>query len=168
MSEPTSQPQRTRTVSWEDPLPVSLAARTMSGKDFFQAIADGTLSPPPFGVLLNMQAIEVGDGYMAFAVEPAEYHYNPIGIVHGGLAATLLDSAMGCAIHTTLPAGQGYTTLELKVNYVRPMTMKTGLVRAEGRVIHRGGQIATAEGKVVDAEGKLYAHATTTCLLFRG
>jgi uncharacterized protein (TIGR00369 family) len=102
-----------------------------------------------------------------FAVQPDEYHYNPIGVVHGGLAATLLDSAMGCAVHTTLDAGTGYTTLELKVNYVRGMTRDTGRVRCEATVVRRGGTIATAEGRLIAEEtGKLLAHGTTTCLIF--
>ena len=102
-----------------------------------------------------------------FAVEPAEYHYNPIGVVHGGVAATLLDSAMGCAVHSALPAGAGYTSLEIKVNFVRPLTAETGRVRCEAKLIHLGGRTATAEGRVVDEAGKLYAHGTTTCLIFR-
>ncbi|HEX5705724.1 MAG TPA: PaaI family thioesterase, partial [Pyrinomonadaceae bacterium] len=98
---------------------------------------------------------------------PEEYHYNPIGVVHGGLAATLLDSAMGCAVHSTLPAGAGYTTLEIKVNFVRPLTTETRGVRCEARVVYVGGRTATAEGRVTDEQGKLYAHGTTTCLIFR-
>ena len=108
---------------------------------------------------------EVGEGRVVFAVEPQEYHYNPIGMVHGGLAATLLDSAMGCAVHSLLPEGRGYTTLEIKVNYVRALKHDTGRVRAIGKVIHLGGKIATAEGSLIDSAGKLYAHGTTTCLL---
>ena len=104
---------------------------------------------------------------MVFAVEPAKYHYNPIGVVHGGLAATLLDSAMGCAVQSLLPAGTGYTTLEMKVNLVWALTVETGEAHAEAKVIHMGGRIATAEGKVVDRSGKLYAHATTTCIILR-
>lgn len=102
-----------------------------------------------------------------FACEPAEYHYNPIGTVHGGLASTLLDSAMGCAVHSTLPAGAGYTTLELKVNMLRPIAVSTGRLLCEGRTVHVGGRVATAEGRLTDEAGKLYAHATTTCMLFR-
>jgi uncharacterized protein (TIGR00369 family) len=93
--------------------------------------------------------------------------YNPIGVVHGGVAATLLDSAMGCAVHSTLPAGARYTTLEIKVNYIRPMSAETGEVRCEANIIHVGARTATAEGKIVDQQGKLYAHATTTCIIFR-
>jgi uncharacterized protein (TIGR00369 family) len=116
---------------------------------------------------MNFQIAELSEGRAVFTVEPAEYHYNPIGVVHGGLAATLLDSAMGCAVHSTLPAGVGYTTLEIKVNYIRAMTAETGLVRCEAQVIHVGGRTATAEGRVIDSSGKLYAHATTTCMIFR-
>jgi uncharacterized protein (TIGR00369 family) len=116
---------------------------------------------------MNFRAAEVSEGRAVFLVEPAEYHYNPIGVVHGGLAATLLDSAMGCAVHSTLPAGATYTTLEIKVNYIRPMSAETGLVRCEANIIHVGGRTAIAEGKIVDAKGKLYAHGTTTCLILR-
>src|SRR3712207_5355656 len=116
---------------------------------------------------MNFGLAELGQGSAVFTVEPAEYHYNPIGVVHGGLAATLLDSAMGCAVHSTLPAGAGYTTLEIKGNYVRPMTAGMGLVRCEAKVIHTGGRTATAEGRIVDDDGKLYAHGTTTCIICR-
>lgn len=116
---------------------------------------------------MNFGIVELSEGYAVFDVEPAEYHYNPIGVIHGGLAATLLDSAMGCAVHSTLPAGVGYTTLEVKVNFVRAMTAETGRVRCEAKLIHLGGRTATAEGRIVDESGKLYAHGTTTCLIFR-
>jgi uncharacterized protein (TIGR00369 family) len=122
---------------------------------------------PPFALLMGISMVEIEEGQVVFAVEPAEYHYNPIGVVHGGLAATLLDSAMGCAVQSLLPAGTGYTTLEMKVNLVRALTVETGEVRAEAKVIHMGGRIATAEGKVADRSGKLYAHATTTCIILR-
>ena len=114
-----------------------------------------------------MVITEVSEGRVVFTAEPAEYHYNPLGTVHGGIAATLLDSAMGCAVQSMLPHGGGYTTLELKVNYLRPMTSKTGTVYAEGKIIHVGGRTATAEARLMDASGKLYAHGTTTCILLR-
>ena len=158
---------RTRTVSWEDPRALADAARGVSGLEFLQRVASGELPRPPISALMNFGLAELGEGWAVFTVEPAEYHYNPIGVVHGGLAATLLDSAMGCAVHSTLPAGAGYTTLEFKVNFLRPLTAETGEVRCEARVIHVGGRTATAEGKVVDSAGKLYAHATTTCIIFR-
>ena len=159
---------RTRTVKWEDPRPLSEAGRGLSGLEFLQKIVRRELPPPPLAVLLNFDLVEVDEGRAAFAVDPAEYHYNPIGVVHGGLAATLLDSAMGCAVHSTLPAGAGYTTLEIKVNFIRAMTGTTGRVRCEAKVVHVGARTATAEGRVIDEAGKLYAHGTTTCLILRG
>ena len=111
--------------------------------------------------------VGVSEGRVVFALEPAEYHYNPLGTVHGGVMATLLDSAMGCVVQSMLPAGTSYTTLELKVNYLRPITSKTGIVYCEGKIIHVGGRVATAEGRLTGADGKLYAHGTTTCIILR-
>ena len=158
---------RTRTITWEDPRALAKAAVGLSGMEYLQKIIAGEFPPPPIGVLLNFRIAELSEGHAVFTVEPAEYHYNPIGVVHGGLAATLLDSAMGCAVHSTLPAGASYTTLEIKVNFVRPMSAETGLVRCEANIIHVGGRTAVAEGKVLDEKGKLYAHGTTTCIVFR-
>lgn len=157
--------ERTRTVTWMDPTQVGKSALAMAGADFLRAIAEGRLPPPPIARLMDFAISEVGPGRVVFEVEPQEFHYNPIGSIHGGLAATLLDSAMGCAIHSLLPEGRAYTTLELKVNYVRGMSRGTGRVQAIGKVIHLGGRVATAEGRIEDAKGKLYAHGTTTCLL---
>lgn len=158
---------RTRSITWEDPEPGARVGRTMSGLDYLKAIQEGTIPAPPIAVLMDMSIVETSEGRVVFAAQPAEYHYNPLGTVHGGFAATLLDSAMGCAVQSTLPAGTGYTTLELKVNYLRPMTRETGPVLCEGKVIHVGGRIATAEGRLIDADGKLYAHGTTTCIVLR-
>lgn len=163
----TTPTQRQRTVTWDDPMIGAQAAPTMSGLDYLHAIERGELPAPPIAALMNLTLQEAEEGRAVFRVEPAEYHYNPIGVVHGGLAATLCDSALGCAIHTTLPAGVGYTTLELKVNFVRPLTATTGPVTCEAKVIHVGGRSATAEARVTDRAGKLYAHATTTCLIMR-
>jgi len=163
-----SDKARTRTFSWEEPKALAEAARGLSGLEFLKRVASGELPRPPISALMNFGLAELEEGRAVFTAEPAEYHYNPIGVVHGGLAATLLDSAMGCAVHSTLPAGAGYTTLEIKVNYVRALTAETGEVRCEARVIHVGGRTATAEGKVLDAAGKLYAHATTTCIVLNG
>jgi uncharacterized protein (TIGR00369 family) len=138
----------------------------LSGLEFMQGILEGRFPPPPITAALKFELVEVEHGRAVFEGVPEFAFYNPIGVVHGGYAATLLDSCMGCAVHTTLPAGQAYTTLEFKINFVRPMTDKTGLVRAEGRVIHPGNRAATAEGSLYDARGKLLAHATTTCLIF--
>ena len=138
----------------------------MTGLDFVRAMFAGKLPPPPI-----MQTIEPFDqvadnGAVAFSSVPGFRHYNPIGSVHGGYAATLLDSAMGLAVHTTLPAGSGYTTLEFKVSFIRGMTKDTGPVRTEGKVLNAGRRAATAEARIIDAAGKLLAHATTTCLVF--
>ncbi len=166
MSDPT--PQRSRTFTWDDPMVCAQGAQRMAGKDFLEAMVRGEYPRPPIAMALGFGLIELGSGSAVFEVEPAEYHYNPIGVVHGGLLATVLDSAMGCAVHSTLPQGTGYTTLELKVNFVRPATKHTGPLRCEARVLHRGRRSATAEGRVIDTEGKLYAHATTTCLVMEG
>ncbi|HYE66447.1 MAG TPA: PaaI family thioesterase [Pyrinomonadaceae bacterium] len=166
MMDDAGKVERTLTLRWEDPHALAEAGRKLSGLEYLQKIIAGELPRPPIGVLMNFSLVELSEGRAAFAVEPAEYHYNPIGVVHGGLAATLLDSAMGCAIHSKLPAGVGYTTLEVKVNFVRPMTAETGRVRCEAEVIHLGGRTATAEGRILDQDGKLYAHGTTTCLIF--
>ncbi len=164
----TAPAERSRTFTWEDPLIGAQAAPSMPGLDYLRAIERGELPPPPIMRLMNISFVSAEEGRVVFAVEPAEFHYNPIGMVHGGLACTICDSAMGCAIHTMLPAGAGYTTLELKVNYTRPLTVDTGLVLCEGKVIHVGGRVATAEARITDRAGKLYSHATTTCMIFRG
>lgn len=137
-----------------------------SGMEVFEAIFAGELPPAPIGDTLDFVPIHMAPGEAVFQGRPQRRHYNPLGTVHGGWFATLLDSAVGCAIHATLPAGKGYTTLELKVNMVRPLNDGVPLVRAEGKVIHAGRQVATAEGRIVGPDGKLYAHATTTCLIF--
>ena len=138
----------------------------MTGLELLQAIAAGNAPGAPIAELMGFEPVEAEEGRVLFAAIPGPHHYTPIGTVHGGLAATLLDSAMGCAVHTTLPDGVGYTTLELKVNFTRPITSETGRVLCEGTVVHRGGRVATAEGRVIaERGGKLLAHGTTTCLL---
>ncbi len=165
MSDP--QTRRERTITWQDPMIVAEASKTMSGLEIIKAIQAGELPPPPIAELIGMWLAEVSEGRVVFAIEPAEYHYSPLGMVHGGIAATLLDSAMGLAVVSMLPAATGFTTLELKVNYVRPITDKTGVMYCEGKIIYMGGRIATAEGRLTDASGKLYSHGTTTCLVSR-
>ena len=157
---------RTLTVTWDDPIPAAKQAAGMSGREYLTAIVEGRFPPPPIARLMGFHLSQLGEGLAVFECTPGERHYNPISLVHGGLACTLLDSAMGCAVHTTLPAGSAYTTLEVKVNLVRPITKDTGLLRCEGRVLHSGKRVATAEGKLLDAAGKLYAHGTTTCMIF--
>jgi uncharacterized protein (TIGR00369 family) len=140
--------------------------KSYDGLDFLKAIIDGTLPQPPIAETLGFQLVEAAQGRAAFEGVPKFRHYNPIGSVHGGFTATLLDSALACAIFATMAKGDAWTTLELKINYVRPLTKDTGLVRAEGRIIHRGRTVATSEGDLKDRGGKLYAHATTTCMIF--
>ncbi len=140
--------------------------KNRTGIEFMGAIAEGVLPPAPIAALLGIAPISVEPGTVVFQGTPTAAHYNPMGVVHGGYAATLLDTVVGCCIHTMLPAGKGYTTLELKVNYIRAMTDKTGPVRAEGKVVNVGGQVGIAEGRITDVNGKLYAFATTTCLIF--
>ena len=162
-----NDPARTRTFSWHDPLETAQAARGLAGLDFLRKIAGGELPQPPIAYTLDYALLEVEQGRAVFGFKPAEIHYNPIGMVHGGIPCTLLDSAMGCAVHSTLPAGAGYTTLELKVNIVKAIGKDTGFLRAEGKLIHAGRSTAVAEGRLVDEAGKLYAHATTTCMILR-
>jgi uncharacterized protein (TIGR00369 family) len=157
--------KRELTVAWSDPAALAAAGAAMSGLEFLRAIRDGRLSAPPFAMLLGFRLVEVDTGHAVFEVLPGEQHYNPIGVVHGGLAMTLLDSAMGCAVHTHMPAGGGYTTLEAKTNLTRPISAQTGLLRAVGKVLHVGSRVATAEGRLLDGAGKLYAHASTTCMV---
>jgi len=137
-----------------------------SGMDFLQRIWDGELPSLPIGTLMDFIPVEGEPGRIVFQGSPGPQHYNPLGSVHGGYFCTLLDSAVGCAVHSMLPQGMGYTTLELKVNLIRALTTKTGPVRAEGKVIQVGNQVGIAEGRIFDSAGKLYAHATTTCLIF--
>jgi uncharacterized protein (TIGR00369 family) len=140
--------------------------RTLDGLSLMKGIMEGRFPAPPISRALGFSISLIEHGRVIFDYEPVFDHYNPLGSVHGGIAATLLDSVMGCCIHTTLKPGMGFTTLEIKINYVRAMTDKTGLVQAEGKIINIGSRIATSEGRLVDASGKLLAHGTTTCLIF--
>ena len=160
--------QRSRTYSWSDPATLRASGSAMSGLEFIKAVFEGKLPPPPIAATMDFTGAEAEEGRVVFVSEPKEFHYNPIGVVHGGFAMTLLDSALGCAVQTTLAQGEGYTSLETSVNFVRPITSETGSVRCEASILHRGGRIATAEGKLIaEKTGKLLAHGTTTCLIFR-
>ena len=160
-----SSEARRITVEWDDPFVPLASARELSGIEYLRRMLKGEFSPAPISRLLDFRLAEVSEGHAVFECTPGEQHYNPIGVVHGGLAMTLLDSAMGCSIHSLLPKGCGYTTLEVKVNLVRAITKQTGLLRAIGRVIHQGRSTATAEGRLEDSAGKLYAHGSTTCII---
>ena len=142
------------------------AIKETGGLEFLQRIFDGELPSPLIGETLDFVPIEAERGRVVFQGRPSKRHYNPLGSVHGGYFCTLLDSALGCAIHSTLPRGMGYTTLELKVNLIRPLNDKVGPVRAEGKTVHVGSRVGIAEATITDVDGKLYAHATTTCLIF--
>jgi uncharacterized protein (TIGR00369 family) len=137
--------------------------QSLSGLEFFRQMMAGTIPPPPMVSLLGLRMVEAEEGRVVFAGTAAEAFYNGVGVAHGGFVATLLDSALGCAINTTMPAGRAFTTLELHINYTRPLRRETGEVRCEARVIHVGRRVGTAEARVVDASGKIYAHGTTTC-----
>jgi len=140
-------------------------AKAVSGLELLTLIMEGTLPAPPIQQTLDFRLVKVERGYAAFAGIPKFEYYNPIGSVHGGYTAALLDSCMACAVHSTLDVGYSYATLEIKINYVRAITSDTGEVRAEGKVINSGKRVATAEGRLFDSAGKLYAHGTTTCLI---
>ncbi len=140
----------------------------MTGLQLLEGIRAGTIPPPGFAVLLDLTLEHVEEGHVTFAMTPGEAHLNPLGTVHGGLLATMLDSAMGCAVQSMLPAGSSYTTLQLDVKYVRPPQLGRGPIVAEGTVVHAGRRTATAEGRVLDSDGRLCAHATTTCLVLPG
>lgn len=159
---------RTRTYSWHDPLGLVADSAGLSGLEIMRSLVAGKLPPPPIADTLGFRLVEVEHGRAVFECEPAEYHYNPIGIVHAGLASTLLDSAMGCAFATTLDAGVGWTTLELKANFTRALTADTGLVRCIGSVVHAGRTVATTEARLVDTEARLCAHGTSTILVLPG
>jgi uncharacterized protein (TIGR00369 family) len=159
--------QRRRSHEWQDPAISAAAAPGLAGLDFFRAIADGTLPPPPIAQTLGFTVASVDPGRVVFTFTPAEFHYNPIGSVHGGVYATLCDSACGCAVHTMLPAGAGYTSQDLSVKFLRAITVSTGPLRCEGTVLHLGSRTALAQARLTDSRGKLHAYATSSCLIFR-
>jgi uncharacterized protein (TIGR00369 family) len=163
---PETQP-RQRTFTWTDPAEIVAAAAGLSGAEFFAAIEAGTIPPPPLTHTLDIEGFSFGEGRAAFRLTPQEFHYNPLGSVHGGVFATMLDSACGCAVHTLLPAGVRYTSLDLSVKYLRPVTVDTGPITAEARVVHLGRRTALAEGQITDAAGKVYVTATSSCLVMR-
>ena len=160
---------RSRTLVWQDPVATAAAGATMTGMEYMTAVVTGQVPPPPIAVTMRLRPVELEEGRVVFEGEPGEEHYNPIGVVHGGYAATLLDSALGCAVHTTLPAGVAYTSLGLEAKYVRPITRDTGRVLCEATVLYRGRKQATAEATLTAADsGKLLASGTATCMILGG
>ena len=159
--------ERTRTYTWEDPFALRDAMAGRSGLELMQLMATGEIPPPPIAKTLDFRLVEAATGKAVFECEPAEFHYNPIGIVHAGLAMTLMDSAMGLAFVTTLDEPVGWTTLEVKSNFTRALTVDTGVVRCTGTIVHPGRTVATTEARIEDAQGRLCAHGTSTILVLR-
>jgi len=166
-SNEKSNTQRIRTIVWEDPRISARDANSISGLEYLRAIKKGEISPPPIARLLGYNISEIDAGLAVFELDPAEYHYNPFGTVHGGIASTLLDTTMTAAVLSTLPRGANCSTIEIKVNFILPIVSQTGIVRCKAKTIHVGNRIATAEGKLVDKQEKLYAHAVSTCMVFK-
>ncbi|HSR85319.1 MAG TPA: PaaI family thioesterase [Streptosporangiaceae bacterium] len=159
--------RRERAYSWDDPAVVAAAAREQDGIAFLKALLDGALPGAPIAHTLDFDPVSVEPGVVVFEFTPAEFHYNPIGTVHGGMIATVCDSACGCAVQSLLPAGSFYTSIDLSVKFLRPVTTATGPMTCEGTVTHLGGRSALAQARLTDADGKLYAHATSSCMIFR-
>ena len=157
---------RQRTTSWDDPSVSAAQLGRTSGLEMLQAVRDGALPPPPIAATLGFDLDEVEEGRAVFSLEPGEHLYNPIGSVHGGVFATLLDSAAACALHSTLPAGVGYTSVDLNVKFLRGITATTGRVTCTGRVVSRGRRLALTESTLTDGSGRLLATATSSCLIF--
>jgi uncharacterized protein (TIGR00369 family) len=164
----TQEHQRSRTFTWSNPSTHAAHLGQHSGLELLRLMIAGELPPPPVMQLLGMERLEADEGRVAVLMTAQEYHYNPLGTVHGGVLATLLDTAASCAVHSTLPAGVGYTTLDLTTKFLRPVTVQSGQLRCEGTVISRGRRTALAEARLTDAADRLVAHATASCLLFDG
>jgi uncharacterized protein (TIGR00369 family) len=168
-AERSPETSSTRTITWQDPTVSAAAGAQMAGLDYVRSIQAGEIPPPPIAVVMNYSIAELEEGRAVFEGQPGEEHYNPIGVVHGGYAATILDSALGCSVHTTCPAGVGYTSQTLEVKYLRPITRDTGTVRCEAEVVYRGRKTATSEARLTEAStGKLLAAGTSTCLILEG
>ncbi len=159
--------ENTRTIAWDDPLALGRRARELSGLEFLRWLI-AAKARVPIGATLGFELVEVSEGVAVFEAEAGPWAYNPIGSVHGGWYAAVLDAPLGVALHTLLPAGVGYTTLEMKVNVVRPVQPDTGRLKAVGKVVHKGRRTAVTEARMEDAEGRLYAHATSTCIILEG
>jgi uncharacterized protein (TIGR00369 family) len=166
-SAPDSAAVRERTYSWDDPSIAAAAARQQDGLEFLRNLLRGALPTPPIAHSLDFRPVSVEPGVVVFEFTPAEFQYNPIGTVHGGMLATVCDSACGCAVQSLLPAGSYYTSVDLSVKFLRPVTTATGPMTCEGTVTHIGGRSALAQARLTDAEGKLCAHATSSCMIFR-
>jgi len=159
--------KKSRTFTWEDPTEGAQKAQQMSGFDYLQAMNDGRIPLPPLLHTLDFKVDHMEPGEVIFSFQPQEFHYNPIGSVHGGVISAILDSAMGCSLHSLLPAGVGYTTLELKVNFLKAVNIQSGILKATGKVIYSGSRTALTEARLTDDKGVVYAHATSTCMILK-
>jgi len=159
--------ERTRTIHWQDPAEGAQKALNMSGLDYLQAMTDGAIPLPPVLHTLDISPVSFEKGQAIFVFQPQEFHYNPIGSVHGGVITAILDSAMGCTLQSTLEAGTMYTTLELKVNFLKAVTLKAGKLQAVGKIIYTGRSTALVEAQLIDTAGVVYAHAVSTCMLLK-
>lgn len=157
---------RTRTHQWANPADLAAKAKTLSGFDFLNGILTGEIPPAPIAETLDFHPISLEKGKVVFEFEPQEFHYNPIGSVHGGVITTILDTVMGCSIQSALQLGQAYTTLELKVNFLKAVTIKSGKITSTGKIIHLSKSTALVEADLKDEEGRLYAHGVSTCMIF--
>jgi uncharacterized protein (TIGR00369 family) len=162
----TQSEARTRTFSWTDPSEHAALLSSRSGLELIQAMATGELPPPPIMDLIALTGLSAVEGSVTFCLDPQEFHYNPLGTVHGGVISTMLDSAAACSVHTTLPAGVAYTSLDLNVKFLRAVTLASGRLTCTGQVLQRGRRTALAEARMTDAAGRLVAHATSSCLIF--
>ena len=158
---------RERTFSWDNPLDGAKQAMQMSGLEYLQAMSDGKIPFPPLLHTLDFKPTHLEKGKVIFSFKPQEFHYNPIGSVHGGVISAILDSAMGCTLHSVLEAGQSYTTLELKVNFLKAVTTKIDTLHAVGKIIHAGGRTALVEAQLIDNHNTVYAHSVSTCLIMK-
>ena len=163
--QPQDAALSTRTYDWTEPAVLLPVMAAMAGADYLAGIGEGTIPPPPIASTLGFGPLRVVDGAVVLELEPQSFHDNPIGSMHGGVIATMLDTVAGCAVHATLPAGVGYTSLDLSVRFIRAVRPGTGTVTATGRVVHRGSRTAVAEASVLDGSGRLIATATSTCLV---
>jgi uncharacterized protein (TIGR00369 family) len=171
-AEPTQDPKeswgeaRSKVVSWRDPAPTTAMGLAMAGIDYIRAMVDGILPPPPIAGLMEFDMVAADPGRVVFTCRPDESVFNPIGVIHGGLVCTLLDSVAGCALHSTLPQGKGYTSMEIKVNYLKAVRLSSGVLTATGTVVKSGSRVGFTEGVVTDADGAVLATATSTLLVF--
>ena len=160
-------PNRERTFQWDNPLEGAKQALQMSGLDYLRAMGDGKIPFPPLLHALDFKPTHLEKGKVIFSFQPQEFHYNPIGSVHGGVISAILDSAMGCTLHSILETGSGYTTLELKVNFLKAITTKIDELHAVGKIIHAGGRTALVEAQLIDKDNTVYAHGVSTCLILK-